>query len=44
MSTYGKERRQMREAFHRQSVSGVSNLSFDFGNPLNMSTEEGEKK
>tara|TARA_B110000285_G_C15053884_1_gene578466 strand:+ start:695 stop:970 length:276 start_codon:yes stop_codon:yes gene_type:complete len=44
MSTYGKERRQMREAFHRQSVSGASNLSIDFGNPLNMSTEEGERK
>ena len=40
MSTYGIERRKMREAGHRQSVvSGHSNMSFDFGNPLNMSTK-----
>ena len=39
MSTYGIARRQMREAGHRQSISGNSNMSFDFCNPLNMSTE-----
>ena len=41
MSTYGRERRQMLAANHRYSISGVSNVSFDFGNPLNMSIEEG---